>query len=523
MAGKYFIVVFVALLAGCAQVGRISGGSKDTIAPKPLMDEMIPSNATTNYTGNSFVIPFDEYFTLVNPLQTVRMVPPHATVDATVQKKTLTLTWEGNLEPNTTYAIYLNGTVKDVTENNDTTLQFVFSTGDQIDSISYSVAIMDAFTHEPLSDVTLVLSDAETGKLVSFAKSKAGKAQLNYLHKGTYKLLAFEDENADLEWQTNERLGFPETATISIDSNQFDSVPMRVFSPAQPLIYERVTFLAPGAFSVESNHLFDTLPNFSPFINGTSVDAYVLEEKKLTVFSPAALEGASAKITLETGTENEMRSDTLSYRFKKDEQTTPITIFSNQKAKLSPNESAVFSINALITSVDTSKIHITNQADTSEIPTDSAIFHLNKFDVHFDRHLVQNIKIRFDEGAVSSAYGDSKAFVATLSLGSEEDFGTLLLDASAYSGPLVVQLLLRNEVMETITTDGTNARLEFADVPPGTYTFRVIQDENGNGYWDGGSFPDLQQPERIDTYSKPVKVRANWSVEVPLKPTVSNE
>ena len=63
-------------------------------------------------------------------------------------KKTVTLTWEDTLENNTTYSIYLNETVQDITESNDSLMVFVFSTGDYIDSLSYQVKVIDAFTSQ---------------------------------------------------------------------------------------------------------------------------------------------------------------------------------------------------------------------------------------------------------------------------------------------------------------------------------------------------------------------------------------
>ena len=87
MAGKYVIILLVVFLSSCAQVGRISGGPEDRVAPKPIEDKMVPLNATTNFTGNEITIPFDEYFTLANPLQNIQMVPPHAQVTASVKKK----------------------------------------------------------------------------------------------------------------------------------------------------------------------------------------------------------------------------------------------------------------------------------------------------------------------------------------------------------------------------------------------------------------------------------------------------
>ena len=77
MAGKYYIIVLLGLLvSSCAQVGVISGGDVDRYAPKPVAEDVVPLNESTNFQGNSIEIPFDEYFRLMNPTQNIRMVPP---------------------------------------------------------------------------------------------------------------------------------------------------------------------------------------------------------------------------------------------------------------------------------------------------------------------------------------------------------------------------------------------------------------------------------------------------------------
>jgi len=522
MAGKYFIVAVLFLLVGCAQVGTISGGAEDTFAPKPDLEAMNPPNASTNYSGKTMVIPFDEYFSLQNPQQTVMMVPPHAKVEATIVKKTLTLTWDNDLEPNTTYAIYLNGTVRDLTEKNDTTLQFVFSTGDQIDSLSYSIALVDAFTQEPLSDLTITLNDIETGKLVSFAKAKDGVAQLNYLRKGTFALRAIKDENSDLEWQMNEQIGFPESGQITVDSTFFDSIPVRVFLPKQPRLFTNVKFNAPGSFTLESNRPFDEGSAIDVSVNGEKNSPYRIEKNTLTAFNPKPLEGPSASIVVNLFENDSLTSDTLTYRFKKDERNASVTLRAANKTMLTPGQLPVFASNGIILSVDSTKIHVFNVEDSTEIPVLSTSIRNNELELNFDVSLFKNVRVRFDESAITTVAGISKAYESGVSLGKEDDFGTLVVDLSAYSEDLIVELIAKEGVVASVRKNDADP-LTFSNILPGTYSFRVIRDANANGVWDVGSVEEFIQPELVDVYSKPVKLRANWSVDVSLKPNVEDE
>ena len=143
------IIVFIPflLLLSCAQVGEISGGEKDDIAPKPIEGKTIPANESTHFKGKSVKITFDEYVQLNNPQQTVLFVPNHATPKTVLTKKTVQISWEETLEENTTYVIYLNRTVKDLSENNDSLMYYVFSTGETLDSLHYSVRAVDAWTN----------------------------------------------------------------------------------------------------------------------------------------------------------------------------------------------------------------------------------------------------------------------------------------------------------------------------------------------------------------------------------------
>ena len=61
----------------------------------------------------------------------------------------MTIELNNELLPNTTYTISFNHAVQDITEKNDSIFQFVFSTGDYIDSLSVEGRATAAFTNIP--------------------------------------------------------------------------------------------------------------------------------------------------------------------------------------------------------------------------------------------------------------------------------------------------------------------------------------------------------------------------------------
>lgn len=520
MAGKYIVILLLALLSSCAQVGTITGGPRDETAPKPVEELMEPQNASTNFTGNTFVIPFDEYFQLNNPAQTIRMVPPHVTVTAEMKRKTLYLSWEDSLEANTTYAIYLNGTIKDLNEGNDTTLQLVFSTGSVLDTTSYTVAIVDAFTGDPLSDITVALYDPESNKLKSLARSSNGVAKLNYLTPGAYKILAFEDKNLDLVPQKDERVGFPENGTISIDSNYFDSIPIRTFAPLPKQRYKVKSFIPPATFQLEaaSDIRYSRLKQAS--VNGKKATFFEdLDKGTYFVVSPDTMAGSVAEVSITHFTDSSDVTDTLSYRFRNKEREGPIVLIPMHETDVAPVDTLIYELYGPISSWQDTLIELMQTEDSLIISSYDIQLNDHQLVLMIDDNVKGKVQVNFKKGAIQTPFGDSKAFKETLNLKSASDYGVLNVNLAGYSTPVIVEMLKGNKVIKSIPVTNPQEPLKLEFLNPGAYSFRVIRDANGNGLWDLGDLESLTQPERVDRYSKEVKVRANWEVDVTLNPS----
>ena len=62
MVFKKIIILFIPLiLLSCAQVGTLTGGEKDEIAPQPVAGKTFPPNETIGFRSNEVEITFDEF------------------------------------------------------------------------------------------------------------------------------------------------------------------------------------------------------------------------------------------------------------------------------------------------------------------------------------------------------------------------------------------------------------------------------------------------------------------------------
>ncbi|NVK66799.1 MAG: Ig-like domain-containing protein [Flavobacteriales bacterium] len=515
----YLIFLSFLILASCAQVGTITGGETDTSAPKPIAEKVNPPNASVNFTGNTVEIPFDEYFTLSSPTTSIQMVPPHATVKAVMNKKTLTLSWEEELRPNTTYAIYLNKTVRDLSERNDSIMQYVFSTGSTLDSTRFSVSVVDAYTRSPIAETVVALYDPKSDSLVNFAQTdRSGKANLTYLRPGTYKIIAFQDENKDLQPQATEEVGFFADSLITIDSTTTLTTPIRQFKPTPRAELTSAEFVAPATFLLKTTVDIDD-PTVA--IDGIAIDSnhyYLEDETTLHVFvDPTEL--SSGKIALTTSS----FSDTSTFRIIDAKRAGTVRIESTQKNKtFAPSQALTFRVNDLIESVDTSLIRLSNSEDSTHIPYEVS-FAKNELTFEVERGATQEILFEFEKEALSTTTGTSEAFRGTITLNSAKKYGIVSLDISSYSSPIILQIVKGSDVVRELSLIPSSERVLVSELLPGDYSFNIIHDENQNGRWDTGDFTSRTLPEQIDHYSTTTKVRANWEVEVELVPTEEEE
>ena len=464
------------------------------------------------------MIPFDEFFRVNDARANIRMIPPHATLNTTVKGKTLYINWEEELRPNTTYAIYMNRAIKDVAEGNDSVMQYVFSTGSFIDSLSYTIPLIDARTNQPERDVIVAFSDPETGELLNFTQSNdQGIAQLTYLAQRSYNVLAFVDENGDMEAQDHERIGFlPSDAPVQVDSSGTSELPIRMFNPLAAPELRTTTYIPPGSFVLGANR---PITNERIYFQGQLV-----EKERYIRHSADSLQFFIPMDSINTGKivlQSDQITDTASYRILSARKSSFVRIKS-VKEELAPSDSLWFTLNDLITAVDTSLIEVTNTTDSLVIRDYAYSFKGNRLLLDVTRADGKKLSINFKKGAVTTLSGISSPNTHGIKFNPARKYGSLIVDVSYYSTPIVVRLLQKNKLIEQRAISAPST-IQFTEVPPGEYHFEIILDENSNGKWDTGSYEERKQPELIDAYSKKTKVRPNWDIDVQLIPATETD
>jgi hypothetical protein len=197
------------LLQGCAKVGAPTGGLKDITPPKYVEGE--PENRSTGFKGNEISFRFDEFIQIKDLNKELLVSPPlKVKPDVKLKGKAVNVRLKNELAPNTTYTLNFGNAVSDLNEGNLLPdFEFVFSTGDQIDSLSVAGKALNAFDHKPLKDqvIMVMLYDnlADSAPLRQIPRyigraNSDGLFTVNNIHPDTLRLIAVNDANGNLKY-----------------------------------------------------------------------------------------------------------------------------------------------------------------------------------------------------------------------------------------------------------------------------------------------------------------------------------
>jgi len=178
----------------CANQVAPTGGPQDREPPKVLGSN--PLNKSTNFKSDKVRILFDEYVNIENAQQQVVISPPMDPFpEFKIKGKELLITFKDTLRTNTTYTINISAAVKDITEANVLDdYQYVFSTGEYLDSFSVSGKIVDAELATPAEGVLVLVYDLLEDSVVYNEKpyyfgrtDKSGAFTIGNMKGGEYK------------------------------------------------------------------------------------------------------------------------------------------------------------------------------------------------------------------------------------------------------------------------------------------------------------------------------------------------
>jgi hypothetical protein len=292
-----------------------------------------------------------------------------------------------------------------------------------------------------------------------------------------------------------------------------DTIPLRLAKPEFEKSIRSATFMEPGLVGVALNP--HTVTDKFYFQNEAVIkkDELVWVGKDSLFLPFNSIKTPSTKLYLqhENGALDSIKIVSTS------EEMTSLKIKSNSNwVKI--NASYEFEISDFIAQLDKTKIIVQDKTTKDTLQVETIDFLANQIKINNFKTDSKEIDFTFETGAFTGKTGlKSARFKTSMSRFSDRELGVLQVDVSRLDTTDLVQLIFNNKVIES-QNRGNKKQLDFKDLLPGEYNFRVIRDINNNFRWDGWEMKTKTPPEKVMWFTTPTKVRANWEIKVDLAP-----
>ena len=208
-------LVFNLFLLRCASVRPISGGEKDIDPPIPIAFE--PSNATTNFRSKTIQIDFNEFIEVKSYRKELIITPFVKNHTLTSKRKRVILKFTEPLLDSTTYIINFRNSIVDFNEKNPAkNIQYVFSRGPIIDSLTLPGLLKNPLTLKPIKEGVALLFPTDDTLQVRKGNPRyiasvdtLGNFLFQNIKMGYYYLYGLEDKDGNYRYSSDEeKIGF---------------------------------------------------------------------------------------------------------------------------------------------------------------------------------------------------------------------------------------------------------------------------------------------------------------------------
>jgi len=527
------------LLASCANIVTPSGGSKD-ITP-PAVIKSLPENYSTRFNTDVVNITFDEFIRLQDLRNHLIISPPiEQAPDFRVKGKTVIIKFTEKPMENTTYTINFGDAIRDITESNPIeNFQYVFSTGDFLDSLSINGKVETAFDLKTEKGILVMLyacsnANSECDSLPYkelpnyFAKTDpSGKFKINNIKEGKYAVFALKDENRNYLYDLpNEQIAFLNNTIDPADSSEIllslfeETKSKQRLKKAYAEQYGKLTFI----FNEPTNNVRIRPLNFSSKKPWEIVD-FTKNKDTLYYWTTLGID----TFVLEVSDNNPHLSQPI---FSDTVKIAPIAKKENLKLSIKTNVSAarpfdIYKDIQLVFSHPISNYHfsdvtITERVDTIRVDT-------IKYEVIFDDKALRRFQIKhpWKESGNHQLFIPQGVFKDIFNLTNDSLRIDFKIRSLKYYGDIKLKLGIpdpehnyivhllddkENLIKEDII-QGTQ-EIMYKYLIPKKYKFKIIYDTNDNGKWDTGNYIEKLQPEKVIYYSDPITIRSNWDIEL---------
>lgn len=215
-------VIVLLLLYSCASVGRLEGGAYDEEPPRFLKGS--PALGSLHNTKKKIRIEFDEFIKLEKPNEKIVISPPQVQQPVIkANSKSVIVSLEDSLKPNTTYTIDFGDAIQDNNEGNPLeAFTYTFSTGADLDTMAIAGTLLNAENLEPIKGMLVGvhgnLADSAFTTLpfdrVGRTDSR-GRFSIRGVKPGKYRIYALQDADQNFMFsQPMEAIAFQDSLII---------------------------------------------------------------------------------------------------------------------------------------------------------------------------------------------------------------------------------------------------------------------------------------------------------------------
>ena len=565
------MAISFALVYACANVVSPTGGPLDE--EPPGVTRSTPPNFSTNFDDDEIRIFFDEFIRLHNIRQQLLVSPPlEKTPEVRVRGRSIIIEIEEELRANSTYNLFLGDAIRDITEGNAIpNFQFVFSTGDYVDSLSIRGKVKNAFLHKPEEGVFVLLYDNIYDSVpylerpVYLAKTdKEGRFHISNMAGGEYLMFALRDNNANFKYD------LPDEQIAFLDS----LIRPDYIKPAQPAKEDEDEVEVeievedeiitddhedPGQKDVDNFYtlyMFQEKDTVQRVVSSSIIKKGLMQIAFRVPFDSAYVrnlreplekpdyihEFSGNKDTLKVWFADRERDslfvevldrgsvlDTIARsalpRARRDRQE-PDTLPPPLSISMSYRRSTAvpfFEPLGVNSEHPLEKV----QADLIELMAHDSI--PVPLDYTYADHVQRKVlfspmpeegspyTITIYPGAFTDIFGlKNDTLRARFTTTTVENYGNLIINLTlpVEEEKHILQLLDdRQTVLQQKKMD-RNDRYDFRNLRPGSYHLRLIHDKNRNGKWDTGNYLEGIQPEPVFFFHEPIQIRENWDIEI---------
>jgi len=522
-----YTILSLAIISGCAKRGSPTGGPIDSIPP--VLTNANPKLNSTNFDSEEIRLTFNEFVKLDKVQDQLIISPPieksaYEIKPLTGVTKKVFLKFIDTLALNTTYTINFGNSIKDNNEGNPLTFfNYVFSTGETIDSLFVKGNISDAYDIDTDEYVSIHLYRIDStlndsiiyNKRPTYISNSLDSTSYTFknIREGKYLIIAMKDVDNNYFFDPfYDKIGFIDSLiTLPKDS----IIDFKLFKEETELIWDKPHFLNSEkiGFGYYGKLDFNKLVIDSNFPD--SVDyTFTKEIEKDTIYLWLTRNSFDS-LNFNLIEKDTIKLSTVKFDRKRDTLIDSLSISAKTANVIHLRESFKLSSNIPIKKIEDSLINI---RDIDSIPVKFATSlndNLDEIDIKFEVSPSDNYSIFILPNAIKDIKGvtnDTLQF--NLVSPALEDYGNIYLDVVRNSqSKFILHLLNSNgNIIREYDNVNQNSTFNFDYIRPGKYTFRLIEDLNNNNLWDTGNYLKRVKPEPVYYFLSELEVRANWDL-----------